>query len=119
MSIYDISVERIHACTLSTTAFIMMISDIEGALQVINALNHCGVPDHIDEDGWPDRTMQILSIAQMLGHASEAQLIPDRLFERYVADLIVLGHQTDAYAWNYGFRAGVTRAIELRYEEQM
>ncbi|WP_208952356.1 hypothetical protein [Rahnella sp. ChDrAdgB13] len=107
MSSYDITVERIHACTHSTVDFIVLVSDIETALQTIRALEHCGIADEVDIDGFPFRTNEIVWIADQLGQACELSLIPDYLFQKYVTDLVLLGHATDAHAWNYGFRKGV------------
>lgn len=74
MSIYDISVARLGESTRSCVDFIMMISVMESALLSIRALNNCGIPDHIDQDGIPDRAWQIIHIAKLLGEACELKL---------------------------------------------
>jgi hypothetical protein len=107
MSPYDITVGRIHACTSSTVDFIVLVSDIETALLSIRALERCGIADDVDADGFPSRTWEIIWIAKHLGQACESGLIPDYLFQKYVTELVLLGHAIDAYAWSYGFRKGV------------
>jgi len=107
MSSYDITVGRIHACTRSTVDFIVLVSDIETALLSIRALERCGIADDVDADGFPSRTTEVIWIAEHLGEACEYGLIPDYLFQKYVTELVLLGHATDEHAWNYGFRKGV------------
>lgn len=107
MHSYDITVGRIHACTHSTIDFIELISDIETALLTIRALERCGIADDVDADGFPSRTNEVIWIAKQLGEACESSLIPDYLFQKYVTELVLLGHATDAHAWNYGFREGM------------
>ncbi|HEY3589431.1 MAG TPA: hypothetical protein VGL07_04995 [Buttiauxella sp.] len=106
MSSYDITVGRIQACTRSTVDFIVLVSDIETALLTIHALERCGIADDVDADGFPSRIWEIIWIAEQFGYACESGLIPDYLFQKYVTELVLPGHATDAHAWNYGFRKG-------------
>ncbi|WP_021014806.1 hypothetical protein [Prodigiosinella confusarubida] len=107
MSVYDITVERIHACTRSNIEFIVLASEMEAALLTIRALERCGIPDDVDVDGFPSRTNEIIWIAGQLGKACESNLIPDYLFQKYITELILLGQTVDEYAWEYGFHKGV------------
>ncbi|CCG86006.1 hypothetical protein [Erwinia piriflorinigrans] len=110
MSIYDITVARLGESTRSCVDFIMMISVMESALLTIRALNNCGIPDHIDQDGCPDRVWEVIHIAELLGEACELKLIPEYLFQRYVAEVILIGLSLDECVWNYGFRDGISNA---------
>jgi len=107
MHSYDITVGRIHACSRSTIDFIVLVSDIETALLTIRALERCGIADDVDADGFPSRTTEIIWIAKQLGQACESSLIPDYFFQKYITELVLLGHAIDAHAWRYGFRKGV------------
>lgn len=79
MSIYDISVARIGESTRSHVDFLMVIFIMENTLLTIRALNNCGIPNHVDEDGFPDRTWQIIHVAELLGETCELNLIPEYL----------------------------------------
>ena len=113
---HDFTVERISTCAQSNVAFIGLVSEMETDLLTIRALDRCGVPDDIDEDGFSSRMWHILSIAEKLGEASELKLIPDHLFQRYVIDLIRTGNEVDEYTWNFGFKSGVRTAQDSLYD---
>ncbi|MFW5393503.1 hypothetical protein V1951_19685 [Yersinia sp. 2544 StPb PI] len=117
MSAYDITVGRIRTCAQSAVAFVVLVSEMETALLTIRALTRCGVPDDIDDDGFPSRAVQIVWMAEQFGQACELKLIPDCLFQRYVLDLIRLGHEVDEGSWTYGFKSGVNIAQESLWEE--
>ena len=119
MSAYDIDVTRIRACAQSNVKFIELVSEIETVLLTIGALNICGIPDNIDQDGWPERTWQIIRMAEELGYSCELKLISDYLMQKYVTELILLANKIDNYAWDYGFRTGVKKAkYELIEQEE-
>lgn len=110
MSVYDITLERVLASAQSISAFIPMVSEIEGELQVLGALSRCDIPDAIDEDGFPERSWTMFHISELLGHITEAKLLPDTLSSRFIPELIALGEHAWPEAWEYGFRKGVEYA---------
>jgi hypothetical protein len=118
MSAYDINVTRIRACAQSNVGFIELVSEIETVLLTIRALNICGIPDDIDQDGRPGRTCQIVWMAEELGYSCELKLISDYLKQKYVTELILLANEIDEAAWDYGFRTGVKKAQDELSEQE-
>ncbi|WP_431022181.1 DUF5076 domain-containing protein [Erwinia rhapontici] len=110
------SVERIRVCAQSAVAFIGLVSEMETDLLTIRALERCGIADDLDEDGFPSRVLLMLYIAESLGRAVGLGLIPDRLLQRYIVDLMRIGNEVDEHTWNYGFKSGVKEAQEYLYD---
>lgn len=96
---------------LSVTQFISSVSEVEGELQTIRALNFCG----IGLECITERSHRVYQIAEAIGYATELGLICETLFDRYLTDLILFGNQVDAVAWNEGFRSGVSEAESIMH----
>ncbi|UWS28911.1 hypothetical protein [Erwinia pyrifoliae] len=99
----------------SAIGFIAVISEAEGLLLSIRALNRLAVNAEAGPEEYSQGAWQVFRIAEVIGFSCEAKFISQDLFEKYVTDLILLGNEIDARAWNHGFNEGIKRVLDVEY----